>query len=181
MSELNFEDQILKITLGDLVRQFTEEDLQRQMPVFMQDVDADTRALVETYQSLLSAGSFPEAELYRAEHPELETRIWDACKANSMLAYSAYTYLYAKGQRQQCVISAVQPPEGSEDGSVLGQKEGDIWFRIDETRDGVLSTTPFQKQEDGSYLEFAVAPKLVFAAEEDIDALFAEGELPSDN
>ncbi len=135
---------------------------------------------METYQSLLSAGNFTEAENFRAEHLELETRIWDACKANAMLAYSAYTYLYAKGQRQQCIISALQPPEGSGDGSILGQTEGDIWFRIDETKDGVLNTTPFQKQADGSYLEFAVAPKLVFASEEDIDALFAEGEDPSD-
>ena len=171
---------VLKLTLGSLVQQFTEEDLQKEMPVFMQDIDAETKELVDTYQSYLSSGSFAEAESYRASHPALETRIWDAFKANSLLAYASYNYLYAKNQAQQCVISETEPPS-SNGNDIIGQMEGDIWFRIDETKDGVLNTTPFQKQADGSYLEFAVAPKLAFAAEEDIDALFTEAETPSDN
>lgn len=174
MSEINFEDTIINITLGDIIQQFTEEDLQRQMPVLMQDIDAETKELVDTYQSYISSGNFAEASVYRANNPALETRIWDAFKANSTAVFSLYTYLYAKSKGQQCVISAIQPQEASEDGSVIGQVEGDIWFRIDEEKDGVINTTPFQKQADGTYKEFAVAPKLSFATNDDIDEVLDE-------
>lgn len=169
MSEINFEDTIINITLGDIIQQFTEEDLQRQMPVLMQDIDAETKELVDTYQAYISAGNFAEAATYRANNPALETRIWDAFKANSMAVFCLYTYLYARSKGQQCVISSTEPPAASEDGSVIGQVEGDIWFRIDEEKDGVINTTPFQKQADGTYKEFAVAPKLSFATNDDIN------------
>lgn len=169
---MNLEENVLKLTLGSIVQQFTEEDLQKEMPVFMQDMDAETKELVDTYQSYLSSGSFAEAESYRAAHPALETRIWDAFKANSLLAYASFIYLYARNQAQQCVLSETQPPAGNGN-DIIGQVEGDIWFRIDEVKNGIVHTTPFQKQTDGSYLEFAVAPKLEFASENEIDELFA--------
>ena len=181
---MNLDDNVLKLTLGSLVQQFTEEDLQKEMPVFMQDIDAETKELVDTYQSYLSSGSFAEAESYRASHPALETRIWDAFKANSLLAYASYIYLYAKNQAQQCVISETEPPSGNGN-DIIGQMEGDIWFRIDEIKNGIVNTTPFQKQTDGTYLEFAVAPRLEFATNDEIDELFAddfaETENPNEN
>ncbi len=173
MSEQNLTDNVLKLTLGNIVQQFTEEDLQKQMPIFMQDIDADTKDLIDTYQSYLNAGNFKEAELYRASHTELETRIWDAFKANSLLAYASYIYMYAKNKTQQCIISETEPPSGNGE-DIIGQVEGDIWFRIDEIKDGIVNTTPFQKQADGTYMEFAVAPKLEFASNEDIDEICNE-------
>lgn len=168
MSDINLKDAILKVTLGNIVQQFTEKDLQKEMPIFMQDIDADTKELIDTYQLYLSDGNFSEAENYRNAHPELETRIWDSFKANSFMAYASYIYLYAKGKNQQCILSETIPPEGNGD-DVLGQVEGDIWFRIDGIKDDIINTTPFQKQADGTYKEFAVAPKLEFANTDDIE------------
>lgn len=152
MSEINLENSVLKLTLGDLVQQFTEEDLQQKMPVFLQDVDADTRPLLDTYQGLLADGSFAEAETFRTAHPELETRIWDAYKANSMMAYAAFTYLYAKDQKQQCAVGKNEPE---------GQIEGDIWFKeTDEIANGKNLYIPFVKTPDG-YTEFSLFPSAV--------------------
>ena len=167
MSDIDLETATLKITLGDIIQQFTEEDLQKEMPVFMQDIDADTKEFIDTYQLYLSEGNFLEAESYRNSHPELETRIWDSFKANAFMAYAAFVYLYAKDKKQQCILSEIIPPSGNGE-DIIGQVEGDIWFRIDGIKDGVINTTPFRKLENGTYQEFAVAPKLEFSTEDDI-------------
>lgn len=171
MSDIDLETATLKITLGDIIQQFTEEDLQKEMPVFMQDIDADTKEFIDTYQLYLSEGNFLEAESYRNSHPELETRIWDSFKANAFMAYAAFVYLYAKDKKQQCILSEIVPPSGNGE-DIIGQVEGDIWFRIDGIKDGVINTTPFRKLEDGTYQEFAVAPKLEFAIKDDIEEIY---------
>lgn len=170
MSDIDLETATLKITLGDIIQQFTEEDLQKEMPVFMQDINADTKEFIDIYQLYLSEGNFLEAESYRNSHPELETRIWDSFKANAFMAYAAFVYLYAKDKKQQCILSEIVPPSGNGE-DIIGQVEGDIWFRIDGIKDGVINTTPFRKLEDGTYQEFAVAPKLEFSTESDIEEI----------
>lgn len=158
MTDVNFEDVAMNVTLGDIVQKFTEEDLQKALPVVMQDVDADTKTLVDTYQSYIAAGNFSEAETYRAAHTELETRIWDAYKANSMLVYAAYAYMYAKSQKQQCVVSATEPTAKDNDTDV-GQVEGDIWFKIVSTSDGIKMCIPYVRNADGTYTELCVSEK----------------------
>lgn len=162
MAEINLEENILKLTLGDIVQSFTEEDLQKQMPIFMQDIDASTKGLIDTYQAYLSAGNFGDAESFRANNPALETRIWDAFKANSMLAYASYTYMYAKNQNQQCVFSDTAPNIRTNDDD-LGCVDGDIWFKYSLNDSSEVDyTTPFDTYvlTNGAWQKFIITPKL---------------------
>ena len=69
---------------------------------------------------------------------------------------------FAKRQKQQWIISELQPDENS-------QAVDDVWFRVDDiTDDGLVNATPFYKGEDGSYHEFTVSPNLTFSSEEDV-------------
>lgn len=182
MAELNLEDNVLKLTLNDIYQYFTEEQLQQELPIVMQDIDSGTKELIDTYQSHIAAGNFADAENYRAEHPELETRIWDAYKANSMMAYAAYTYLYAKNQHQQCYFSDVKPALFSEETNI-GAVDGDIWFKYTTTattnEEGVINIVidyaiPFDTYvlKDGVWCEFTVTPELDIATENDIDEVY---------
>lgn len=70
---------------------------------------------------------------------------------------------FAKRQKQQWIISEIQPVENV-------QAVNDIWFRVDEiTDDNLVNATPFYKGEDGSYHEFTVSPNLEFSSSDDVN------------
>ena len=177
MAELNLEDNILKLTLGDIVQSFSEEQLQTQMPIFMQDIDAETKDLIDTYQGYLVSGNFSEAETYRSNNPALETRIWDAFKANSMMAYASYTYMYAKDQNQQCIFSSTEPVIRTMEND-LGAVDGDIWFQYSSTivdeEEVIDYAIPFNTYvlKDGVWCKFTVTPELDIATESDIEEIY---------
>lgn len=161
MSFLNYEDTELKLTLGDLVQTFTEEDLQDVLPVYLEDVSSSTKDKVAEYQKLLAAGDYEAAIQYKKDNKELDTLILDSKKINSLWAYLAFAYMYAKNKRQQISISKDKPTD---------QEVGDFWMPYDEN--STNENLPlYVKTSDGEYKQIWIQPNIDYVSETDINNL----------
>ena len=186
MAEYNLKENILNTTIADMVTSFSTDDLQREVPYLMEDLNVDVKKTIDEYQSLLASGKFDEASTYRSSHPELETRIFDAYKANSLMEKIAHLYLYSKAQVPQIVVGNDKPGPLSlndEEDVFIGQELNDVWLRTNaETEYEPFDLTV--RNADGNYSQFFFSP--VLASNSDIDETvnnFIEGknEVPNPN
>lgn len=83
------------------------------------------------------------------------------------------TQRFAKRQKQQWSISDTAPEDNA-------QAVDDIWFRIDSIENGIINATPFYKDSEG-YKEFALAPKLTFSSNSEIDKIYSNKTLSDGN
>lgn len=158
MSLLNYENDSLKLTLGEVIQTFTESDLQKSIPVYLEDVSASTKDAMAEYQTKLEAGLYEEAASYKAAHPELDTIIFDSKKINSIWAYLSFVYLYAKNKRQQVCMSLSKPTD---------QEIGDFWLPYDPSSTD-QNIPLYVKISDSDYKQIWIADKNKFATEYDI-------------
>lgn len=171
MSLLNYENDSLQLTLGDVVQTFTESDLQKSIPVFFEDVSGDTKDTVAEYQTLLSNGLYESAATYRNEHPELDNVIFDSKKINSIWAYLSFVYMYAKNKRQQIVTSLTEPTD---------QEIGDFWLKYDPT--STEQNVPlYIKDTETAYKQIWIASNFNFATENDINEIKENSSLSNPN
>ena len=134
MAEYNLKENILNTTIADMVASFSTDDLQREVPYLMEDLNEDIKRIVSEYQTFLADGKFKEAAAYRTSHSELETRIFDAYKANILMEKITYLYLYAKAQIPQIVMEEIQPGKlsiNNEEDLFTGQEKDDLWIQPD--------------------------------------------------
>ena len=171
MSFLNYEDTELKLTLGDLVQTFTEEDLQDVLPVYLEDVSLSTKDKVAEYQKLLAAGDYEAATQYKKDNKELDTLILDSKKINSLWAYLAFAYMYAKNKRQQISISKDKP---------IDQEVGDFWMPYDNNSTNEILPL-YVKTSDGEYKQIWVQPNLDYVSEIDINNLVSGSNMTDPN
>ena len=161
MSLLNYENDSLQLTLGDVVQSFTEKDLQKSIPVFLEDVSGNTKDAVAEYQRLLANGLYESATTYRNEHPELDNVIFDSKKINSIWAYLSFAYMYAKNKRQQIVASLTEPSD---------QEIGDFWLKYDPS--STEQNVPlYVKDTATTYKQIWIASNFNFATENDINEI----------
>lgn len=131
MAELNLNDNIQSVTIGDIISSFSTDDLNKNIPFIMEGLDGSVRDYVDAYKTFLSNGDYEGAATYRSEHPKLETRIFDVYKANTLAGRIAYLYLYAKAQIGQIVVGSNEPKNLSisqDESNFDGQENGDIWL-----------------------------------------------------
>ena len=158
MSLLNYENDSLKLTLGEVIQTFTESDLQKSIPVYLEDISASTKDVMAEYQTKLEAGLYEEAASYKAAHPELDTIIFDSKKINSIWAYLSFVYLYAKNKRQQVCMSLSKPTD---------QEIGDFWLPYDPSSTD-QNIPLYVKISNSDYKQIWIADKNKFATEYDI-------------
>lgn len=65
---------------------------------------------------------------------------------------------FAKRQNQQWIISDTQPESNT-------QAVDDIWFKVEKENDVAKTTTPFYKDDDGTYKEFAIGVRILVVSE----------------
>ena len=171
MAEYNLKENILNTTIADMVASFSTDDLQREVPYLMEDLNEDIKRIVSEYQTFLADGKFKEAAAYRTSHSELETRIFDAYKANILMEKITYLYLYAKAQIPQIVMEEIQPGKlsiNNEDDLFTGQEKDDLWIQPD-------SESPYDPctlkicNGNGDYSSVALAP--VSASDGDVSEI----------
>lgn len=68
-------------------------------PIDFQDSSVETIEAENLYQEYLRNNQYDEAEKYRLEHPELESRIFDSAKANLLQTLGLTSFQYAKEER----------------------------------------------------------------------------------
>lgn len=171
MAEFDLKENILNTTIADMVAKFSEKDLAQEVGFLIEDLKDDVIDSITNYQSLLNVGKYDEALAYRNEHPELETRLFDAYKANQLMEKVTYVYLYAKAQIPQIIFEGDKPGEfklDPEEDEFTGQEPGDLWIQIE----GVNRYAPYTlhaRNEDRDYSSIAIKP--VTASDGDVSEI----------
>lgn len=147
-------------------------------PIDYQDTSIDTIELENTYMNYLSNNQFEEAKQLRKENSVLESRIWDATKANLLQTLMLTAFKFAKNENSAANISYDNSTSGTQasnlqevadeicdiigidennTGGSLSERienlEDDVNKKLDETINKLENKTPFPFgiDENGNY------------------------------
>ena len=92
-------------TLRQLISTFTEQELDLNLPLNLQDVSAEDLELVDQYNAYIANKDYQTAYDFRLANPQLEKYIIDAKKLNTLIMMWINAYLFAQEEKTAANIS----------------------------------------------------------------------------
>lgn len=108
------------VTLREIVDTFTEQELDMTVPFDFKNPTNENIEYVDHYNKLIADGKYEDAMVYRKEHTELESLIYDANTLNRQQALMINTYLFAKGERSAANIFYDNAESGAKSDTIQG-------------------------------------------------------------